>query len=112
MNVDELVPQPQHHETFKRYRERFIPEKPGCYVLTTFSKKVLYIGLTNNLRKRMNEHLDSPEKTAETKVGRAVLFCWIESAETNKIERTWMNIHIQCEGVLPELNSIYSPTFT
>jgi hypothetical protein len=112
MNVEELVPQPTHCETFKRSRERFIPEKPGCYVLTTFSKSVLYVGLTNNLRKRMNDHLDSPTKTGETKLGRAVLFFWIESADTNKIERTWMNIHIQCEGSLPELNSMYSPTST
>jgi hypothetical protein len=60
----------------------------------------------------MNDHLDSPEKTGETKLGRAVLFFWIETAETNKIERTWMNTHIQYEGSLPELNSMYSPTPT
>jgi hypothetical protein len=112
MNVDELIPRPTHCETFKRSQERFIPEKPGCYVLATFSKTVLYIGLSNNVRKRMNDHLDNTKKTAETKSGRAVLFYWIESADTYKIERTWMNIHIQCEGSLPELNSMYSPTFT
>src|SRR5438034_2150212 len=102
MNIAELIPQPSNSDTFKRNRERFIPEKPGCYVLTTFSRVVLYIGLTNNLRKRMNDHLDSPQKTGETKIGRAVLFFWIESLDTNKIERTWMNIHIQCQGSLPE----------
>jgi len=32
--------------------------------------------------------------------------------DTNKIERTWMNTHIQWEGSLPELNSMYSPTST
>jgi hypothetical protein len=112
MNIDKLIPQPEHCETFKRHRERFIPPSPGCYVLTTFEKIVLYIGLTNNLRKRINDHLDSPKKTGETKIGRAVLFFWIESTDTNKIERTWMNIHIQHEGSLPALNSIYSPTST
>jgi hypothetical protein len=112
MNIAELIPQPAHCETFKRNRERFIPEKPGCYVLTTFSRVVLYIGLTNNLRNRMNDHLDRPQKTGETKIGRAVLFFWTESLDTNKIERTWMNIHVQCEGSLPELNSVYSPVST
>jgi hypothetical protein len=112
MNISQLIPQPTHWETFKRHCERFIPEKPGCYVLTTFSKVVLYIGLTSNLRKRMNDHLDNPNKTSETKVGRAVLFFWIESLDINKIERTWMNTHIQYEGSLPELNSVYSPTST
>jgi len=112
MNVESLVPRPTGCEPFKRNRERFIPEKPGCYVLTTFTKEVLYVGLADNLRRRMNDHLDSPTKTGETKLGRAVLFHWIESVDTNKIERTWMNIHIQNEGILPLLNRMYSPTPT
>ena len=65
-----------------------------------------------NLRRRMKDHLDSPTKTGETKLGRAILFHWIESPDTNKIERTWMNIHIQNEGALPVLNRSYSPTAT
>ena len=109
MNIDALVPKPSHYEAFKRARERFVPETSGCYVLTTFSKIVLYIGLADNLRRRMNDHLDSPAKTAETKLGRAVLFHWIETLDTNKIERTWMNIHMQNEGALPVLNKMYSP---
>lgn len=112
MNIDELVPQPSRCETFKRNRERFIPETSGCYVLTTFSKTVLYVGLTDNLRRRINEHLDDPRKTGETPSGRAVLFHWIETLDTNKVERTWMNIHIQHEGSLPLLNGMYSPTST
>ena len=110
MNINQLIPLPVNSETFKRDRERFIPKSSGCYVLTTFEKKVLYIGLTNNLRRRMNEHLDNPTKTKGTELGRAVLFYWLESEDTNKIERTWLNIHIQNEGIMPILNSIYSPT--
>ena len=112
MNVSELVPQPTQQETFKRNRERYIPDRPGCYALATFSNVVLYIGLTNNLRRRMNEHLDNPEKTCETKNGRVVFFFWIESDDVHKIERTWMNIHNQNEGALPEFNKVYSPTST
>lgn len=111
MKITDLIPGPVQCETFRRSRERFVPEKSGCYVLTTFSKDVLYIGLTNNLRRRMNEHLDNPNKTGETSLGRAVLFYWLESNELNKIERTWLNIHIQHEGAIPILNKIYSPTF-
>jgi hypothetical protein len=110
MNISELIPQPTQCETFKRNRLRYIPETPGCYVLTTFTKVVLYIGLTSNLRRRMNEHLDNPGKTCEMEIGRAVLFFWIKCQEVNKIERTWLNIHIQHEGTLPKLNKIYSPT--
>nr|WP_249157761.1 GIY-YIG nuclease family protein [Bradyrhizobium sp. KB893862 SZCCT0404] len=95
-----------------RSRERFVPATSGCYVLTTVDGFVLYVGLAENLRRRLGQHLDNPEKTALTKQGRAVLFHWLESIDTRKIERTWLNIHIQREGVLPELNRVYSPTFT
>jgi len=112
MNISELVPQPTHCEPFKRSRERFVPEKRGCYVLTTFARIVLYVGLADNLRRRMNDHLDDPTKIGETRLGRAVLFHWIESEDTNKVERTWMNTHLVHEGTLPILNKVYSPTFS
>ena len=112
MIISELVPQPAHRETFKRNRERFIPAGPGCYVLTTFSSEVLYIGLSVNLRRRMNDHLDNPGKTTATIQGRAVLFYWlkVEELELNKVERTWLNTHIQHEGKIPILNKVFSPT--
>jgi excinuclease UvrABC nuclease subunit len=109
MNIDELIPQPTHREPFTRKECKFVPESPGCYVLTTFNGIVLYIGLATNLRRRMNDHLDNPAKTCETVLGRAIFFHWLETPETNKVERTWMNTHIQHEGVLPILNSIFSP---
>jgi hypothetical protein len=110
MNINQLIPPPVNSETFKRDREKYIPKSAGCYALTTFTNEVLYIGLTNNLRRKMNEHLDNPNKTKVTELGRAVLFYWLESEDTNKVERTWLNTHIQNEGVMPILNSIYSPT--
>lgn len=111
MNVSGLIPQPTHCEPFKRRRERFVSEKCGCF-LTTFSGAVLYVGLADNLRRRMNNHLDDTIKVGETRLGRAVLFHWIESEDTHKIERTWMNTHMVHEGSLPILNKVYSPTFT
>ena len=59
----------------------------------------------------MNQHLDSSQKTLETVLGRAVFFYWIQTDDTNKVERTWMNIHIQHEGIRPLLNKIDSPVF-
>jgi len=109
MTVSELVPQPVACESFLRSRCAFVPETSGCYVLTTFSKVVLYVGLATNLRKRMNDHLDSPEKTKPTEKGRAVLFHWLESPDITAVERTWMNIHIEHDGTLPPLNKVYSP---
>jgi hypothetical protein len=109
MNISELVPQPDRCESFKRSRWKFVPEVSGCYALTTFSRVVLYVGLATNLRKRMGQHLDSLEKTNETELGRAVLFHWLETPDIERVERTWMNIHIQHEGKLPLLNKVFSP---
>jgi GIY-YIG catalytic domain len=110
MKIDELIPRPLLCKSFRRNQERFIPKTSGCYVLTTFEKVILYVGLTNDLRRRINEHLDNSEKTTVTQNGKAVLFFWIENKEINKIERTWLNMHIQFEGAIPVLNKIYSPT--
>lgn len=114
MNIRELVPLPTHREVFKRNRERFIPSSSGCYVLTTFSMDVLYVGLTKNLRSRMNNHLDDPEKVSETELGSVTFFHWlvVEVRKLEVIERTWQGIHIQYEGHLPFLNKVYSPTST
>ena len=112
MKIEMLFPQPIKQETFKRNRQRFVPESSGCYVLATFSDVVLYVGLAKNLRIRMNNHLDNEEKTAPTIAGRATYFYWLECLEIEKVERTWMNIHIQHEGILPLLNRVYSPVST
>ena len=112
MKLALLYPSPATSESFRRSREKFLPSLPGCYVLTTFEQDVLYIGLTLNLRRRINEHLDSSEKTELTAHGRAVLVHWIGTAEINKVERTWLNIYLLNEGRLPILNNVYSPTST
>ena len=112
MNLSELIPAPAKRDTFRRHRGRFIPEQPGCYVLTTFEHEVMYLGLTKNLRQRFNQHLDNEQKIAVTKLGRAIFFWWLETKDIQKIERTWMNIHVQHEGCLPLLNKVYSPTST
>jgi hypothetical protein len=110
MKVGELFPTPNNYEPFRRSCQRFIPARPGCYAITVLSKEILYLGLTKNLRARMGNHLDNPEKTKATKNGRAAVFFWLETTDTRRVERTWMNIHIQREGALPILNRIYSPT--
>lgn len=108
MNIGELIPSPTKREGFRRNRLRFIPECGGCYVLTSFDGNVLYVGLTKNLKRRMGQHLDNPEKLSATSNGRAVWFSWLECNDLSKVERTWMNIYSQHHGTLPILNKIYS----
>jgi hypothetical protein len=111
MKVSVLVPEPIKNEAFRRSMESLIPEQSGCYALTNYSRDIMYVGLAKNLRRRFIQHLDSNQKTAVTKLGRATLIFWLETSEIDKVERTWMNIHIQHEGMLPLLNSVYSPTY-
>lgn len=109
MTIDQLVPQPLERENFNRSCLNFVSERPGCYVLTTFGNVVLYIGQAENIRRRMNNHLDDPRKVEPTPLGRAVFFHWLEFDDIDQLERTWMNIHIEHEAALPILNSVYSP---
>ncbi|WOS65839.1 GIY-YIG nuclease family protein [Sinorhizobium fredii] len=110
MRIGDLVPVPTKREGFRRSRLRFVPGDCGCYVLATFDGHVLYVGLTKNLRRRMGQHLDNQEKVKATDFGRAVWFLWLECDNLSKVERTWMNIHVQHHGKLPILNKIYSAT--
>ena len=111
MNVKDLVPVPDKRENFRRDRERFVPERSGCYALATFEGLVLYVGKSINLRQRFGNHLDDPQKVSKTRCGTAFFFYWREcdDLETEKIERTWQN---ECElhdGSLPILNKLRSP---
>jgi hypothetical protein len=110
MKIAQLLPMPKQFETFRRDRLRYIPQVGGCYALTTFSHDVLYVGLAIDLQRRMSEHLDTPLKRAPTRHGRAIFFFWLQTADLNRVERTWMNTYLQAEGRLPPLNKMYSPT--
>ena len=105
-----LIPLPPQEDTFRRNRQRFITDGYGCYALTSAVDQVLYLGLASNLRRRFGQHLDDVQKTALTPLGVAIKFFWIETKHIERIERTWMNIHIEHEGRLPLLNTNYSPT--
>ena len=110
MKIDQLVPATSHWEPFSRNKSKFIPSASGCYALATFDETVLYVGLATDLRRRFNQHLDVPEKIGVTVEGRATKFFWIETTDINRVERTWLNVHVNSEGRYPVLNKVYSPT--
>ena len=111
MKVEELSPLPNKKEQFKLTAYKLIPKSPGCYVLTTFDSEILYIGLSDNLYERFQQHLDNPEKTKPTKKGKAVWFYYIFFDPKNlpRLERTWLNQYLAVYGELPILNKINSP---
>lgn len=108
MKIGKLLPPPTAKTAFLALKSRLVPNESGCYVLATFELDVAYIGRAVNLKRRMLQHLDNEEKIKEYDFGRAVWFYWLEHDRTERLERTWMNIHLENEGVLPPLNKIYS----
>ena len=111
MNVTELSPRPVHRTLFKLSSFRTVPKTAGCYILTTFDGAILYIGLSVNLNKRFQEHLDNPEKTNLTPKGKAFWFHFVgyDKGNLNKLERTWINQYRTAHGRLPILNKADSP---
>lgn len=109
MKIEELRPTTAHRQAFRRDRQRYIPEVSGNYALTLFDGTILYVGLTTNLHHRFQQHLDSPEKTQATALGRAVLFYWLEAVDIQQIERGWIFMHWNQHGTRPLLNKADSP---
>lgn len=110
MNVDKLIPATSQWEPFTLSKSKFIPNVAGCYVLTSFEEIVLYVGLATDLRRRFIQHLGNPEKKGVSGGGRATKFHWVETSDINRVERTWLNIHVHHEGRYPTLNKVYSPS--
>jgi excinuclease UvrABC nuclease subunit len=111
MIISELSPQPIEKVPFKLSFLKLVQKLPGCYILTTFNDEILYIGLSNNLFTRFQQHLINPEKTNPTKTGKAIWFYYLVYDANNlpKLERSWINQYISNEGQLPILNKINSP---
>lgn len=111
MNVAELAPPPSNRALFKLLEFRKVPHNAGCYLLTTFNGAILYIGLSVNLNKRFQQHLDNPEKIGLTENGKAFWFYFSEHDKNNlpKLERTWLNQYQTIHGRRPILNKVDSP---
>lgn len=111
MKLEKLIPLPKDKVLFELSSFKSVPKETGCYVLTTFDNDILYIGLSDNLFDRFQQHLDNPEKTNPTKEGKAIWFYFTIYDPKNlpKLERTWINQFAAIHGRLPILNKVNSP---
>lgn len=111
MRIKELTPLPKDKVYFKLESFKFVPKQAGCYVLATFENEILYIGLSDNLFERFQQHLNNPEKIKPTKDGKAIWFYFTAYDIKNlpKLERTWINHFVAVHGRLPILNKVNSP---
>ena len=111
MNVSDLGPKVVLRETFSMAYLKRVTSQGGTYVLTNFSGEILYIGVTNNIKRRMKEHLNSEKYSVVTPQGASYWFYYRVSKEEKcfAIERGWLNQVILSEGYFPYFNKISSP---
>jgi excinuclease UvrABC nuclease subunit len=111
MKVTALTPPPTEKVLFRLSSFRLVPAAPGCYVLATSEGIILYVGLAINLKNRFQQHLENPEKTKVTELGRAFLYHWrtYDEQNLNKLERSWLNQFSALHGCRPTLNKMDSP---
>ena len=111
MKIEDLIPTPKDKVLFTRASFKSVPKQEGCYVLVTYDNSILYIGLSENINSRFQQHLDNPEKTNPTKEGKAIWFYFITYDPNNlpQLERSWMNQYSALHGKRPILNKVDSP---
>jgi hypothetical protein len=111
LKISELTPLPELKVRFKGISFKTVPKTHGCYVLTSFTGEILYIGLAINLNARFLQHLDNSEKIAATNDGKAIWFYYLQYDAKNlpRLERTWLNQFLSIHGHLPILNKVSSP---
>lgn len=75
-------------------------EKPGMYRLyrkTEVGWKIIYLGISNNIRRRLFEHIRTKEFDA--------FYCEeINYEEAKKMEKELLKSYVSNAGILPELN--------
>ena len=106
MKIRSLSPALKKRIPFLLSRVIEVPESPGCYVLATIEDEVLYIGKTNSLHRRIQEHLDDSRMTQMTTSGLAVWFyfgSW-PTTDIDIVETTLLFNYKAFHGHWPPLN--------
>ena len=113
MNVNQLQPIPAEsiRVRFSVSQRRKVPAEAGCYVLASFDNYVLYVGLTDSLRRRFGEHNEDVGKCAVVDGRKVFWFYFIPMPVTQvaRVERGWQNQFSSLHGSLPPFNRIASP---
>src|ERR1035437_7112077 len=111
MNVNELIPKPAFKVQLKLSYYIFIPKEAGCYILTTFDNEIIYVGASDNLFYRFQQHLNNAEKNNPNNKGKAIWFYYKIYGSENlpMLERAWINQFVMNHGKFPALNKVNSP---
>ncbi len=102
MKISLLKPVTENKINFSYPNLLSVPEKSGCYALTTNDGEILYIGQSNNIYRRLVEHFHDDEKRSRTPWG-VVYWAYYKLCspiDRDSLERGWLNE----VGVLPFFN--------
>ena len=85
-----------------------VSESSGCYALTNIYDDVLYIGQSENLQRRMEQHLADARMTTATQMGLPSWFYWVPvvHSELRPLESQLLLQFKATEGKLPPLNRV------
>lgn len=106
MKIHTLDPQLTGRIQFRFSESLRVPENSGCYALSNIHDDILYIGMSVNLRQRMEQHLGDPRMTGRTSLGLATWFYygfWLPE-EIAVVEEQFLFMFKANEGRLPPLN--------
>ena len=81
---------------------QYVPEKEGVYELADNSQSIIYIGRSNNLRRRLSEHLNSDDHCLRN----ARYFRYEQTWRSEERERELLNEYRRIHGRLPRCNDI------
>lgn len=83
-----------------------VPPNSGCYALSNVYDDVLYIGLSDNLHRRFEQHLSNPRMTGLTSLGLAHSFYYfyVPVTDLKTTEDQLLSHYKFNEGQLPPLN--------
>lgn len=113
MKVSELKPRPAERILFKSWQQRIAaPQQRGCYVIASVDEDILYIGQSEEISERMNDHLTNPRKRQLTSEGVAYWFYYTvceTGDDLNALERGWVLQYQGREGKKPPFNKVMPP---
>ena len=108
MRIANLDPELEHRVPFELRSNAKVQTRSGYYVITNIYGDVLYIGITSDLRRRMDDHLRNSRMTQRTSLGLASWFCfrYLCDEDLHEIERHLLSRHKFSDGKLPPLNRV------
>jgi hypothetical protein len=112
LKASALIPSPTFVGAFDYPTAAWLPNGPGCYVLTNAGLDIVYLGQAISLKSRVLQHLEGGKHRELTPYGRASLLSILEIEDPLRLsphERGWLNQCLLADGALPPLNKVEAP---